>query len=808
MATLLGSLLISLGLESGSFKSGLTAAEKEFKAATRRFEATGKSMSDLGQKMSLAVTAPLVALGVQSVRAAMESQDAIAQVNSALKSMGDSAGRTSEQLQGLAGGLMKQSLFDDDEILRKVTANLLTFGNVAGAQFDRAQAAAVDLAARLGTDLQSATLMVGKALNDPAKGIAALSRAGIQFTAQQQDQIKAMVAAGDAAGAQKIMLGELEKQFGGAAKAARDANPLAVMQQSWAEFQEKIGGELLKVLPAVTSAITSVLEAFNTLSPGMQKAVIIGGGLAAAFGPILVVLGSVVTAIAPFIAGLSAAFAAGGVVGLAQGALAGLAAAFGPILAPLAAMAAAGYLIYQNWDKIAPVVMEFWGAIQAALGPPLQDMVTTVTSTLTELWNGPLGEALRGTIGLIGELIVWQAKAFGPVFIAMLKGALDVVGNVLGLIGDALKAVSRLLEGDWSGAWEAAKSMAIHAGQAINTMFAGLPAYVLGVMQRLVTGIGEWVSNRLAAIWQGALDKIEAVKKAFFGLYDAVVGHSYVPDMVDGIAAQMLRLDGVMVDKADAATTKTKAVFQQLAADLSPIMDRLFPEAAAINAYNSDLAKINAGENAGAITPDQAAETRKRLALENRPTDSAIGQIMAGPIDTSKIEEAQAKFMQAANDNANDTEAANVRIVKSFKDTATETIGALQNMASAIKGGGFLDILSSVVNFGLQLGSIGAFGKKIQTNINTAPKFAIGTNFAPGGTALVGERGPELVDLPRGSRVTPNSQIGGNTNVQVIPSPYFDVVVNGHIQRAAPAIVSASVSEMGDRMAKVRARSL
>ena len=34
---------------------------------------------------------------------------------------------------------MRKSLYDDDEILRKVTANLLTFGNVAGEQFDRAQ---------------------------------------------------------------------------------------------------------------------------------------------------------------------------------------------------------------------------------------------------------------------------------------------------------------------------------------------------------------------------------------------------------------------------------------------------------------------------------------------------------------------------------------------------------------------------------------------------------------------------------------------------------------------------------------------
>lgn len=37
----------------------------------------------------------------------------------------------------------------------------------------------------------------------------------------------------------------------------------------------------------------------------------------------------------------------------------------------------------------------------------------------------------------------------------------------------------------------------------------------------------------------------------------------------------------------------------------------------------------------------------------------------------------------------------------------------------------------------------------------TVPGFAVGTNFAPGGLALVGERGPDLVNLPRGSQVTP-----------------------------------------------------
>lgn len=109
-------------------------------------------------------------------------------------------------------------------ILKDVTANLLTSGNVAGPVFDRAQKAILDLSARLGGDLQSATLMVGKALNDPVKGLSALRRTGIQFTKQQEDQIKAMAAVGDTAGAHAIMLAELKKQFGGAAQAAAEAD--------------------------------------------------------------------------------------------------------------------------------------------------------------------------------------------------------------------------------------------------------------------------------------------------------------------------------------------------------------------------------------------------------------------------------------------------------------------------------------------------------------------------------------------------------------------------------------------------------
>lgn len=73
---------------------------------------------------------------------------------------------------------------------------------------------------------------------------------------------------------------------------------------------------------------------------------------------------------------------------------------------------------------------------------------------------------------------------------------------------------------------------------------------------------------------------------------------------------------------------------------------------------------------------------------------------------------------------------------------------------------------------GVAVGAVNALFGKIQDSVSKTPKFAMGTQNAPGGLALVGEQGPELVNLPKGSRVYPNpatnqmlNGMGSNVNV-------------------------------------------
>jgi hypothetical protein len=95
-------------------------------------------------------------------------------------------------MQAFAGDLQKVTTFGDEAIISS-QALLLTFTQVGEEAFPRAQKSILDVATAMGTDLKSATLQVGKALNDPIQGITALTRSGIQFSESQKAVIKQMV---------------------------------------------------------------------------------------------------------------------------------------------------------------------------------------------------------------------------------------------------------------------------------------------------------------------------------------------------------------------------------------------------------------------------------------------------------------------------------------------------------------------------------------------------------------------------------------------------------------------------------------
>jgi hypothetical protein len=149
----------------------------------------------------------------------------------------------------------------DDELIRANEAVLLTFKNLAksaetvGGPFDRATQALLDLAAA-GKDVTAVKL--GRALEDPIKGMTGLTRAGIIFTKQEQAQIKSLTEHNNLLGAQDIILKKIEQQVGGTASAT--ASSTEKMQARFENVLETLSGALLPAVDTLTDKFSKWLD--------------------------------------------------------------------------------------------------------------------------------------------------------------------------------------------------------------------------------------------------------------------------------------------------------------------------------------------------------------------------------------------------------------------------------------------------------------------------------------------------------------------------------------------------------------------
>jgi hypothetical protein len=206
-----------------------------------------------------------------------------------IKTTGGAAKISAAGVGALSDAIERKSGVDGD-LIQNGANLLLTFTNVRneagkGNQvFSRATGLLADMSVALGQDTKSSAIQLGKALNDPVKGVTALSKVGVSFTEGQKKQIKTLVDGGKTMQAQKVILKELSREFGGAA-AAQVSNS-DKMKVGYRTLQDTVGAQLLpvmdqfqgflasKVLPTLTDLATTkgpaVVAFFRRVGLGVQ----------------------------------------------------------------------------------------------------------------------------------------------------------------------------------------------------------------------------------------------------------------------------------------------------------------------------------------------------------------------------------------------------------------------------------------------------------------------------------------------------------------------------------------------------------
>jgi len=218
--------------------------------------------SSLGSVLGIGGAASIVTILNKMVRETIDAANEQAQLAAVLRSTGQAAGFAQEELNKMAEGMSRSSIFSSGEITNAQT-RLLSYTGIVGKQFPAAMQAVIDMSARMGMSLEQSAETIGRALDIPSQGLTALTRQGFRFTEAQKELVKELEATGRAAQAQDIILDALETSYGGAAEAARNTlgGALSNLTNQFNDlFELSDNGSFFTVM---INDLAIALEAFN-----------------------------------------------------------------------------------------------------------------------------------------------------------------------------------------------------------------------------------------------------------------------------------------------------------------------------------------------------------------------------------------------------------------------------------------------------------------------------------------------------------------------------------------------------------------
>lgn len=484
-----------------------TKAVKALDQVETKAGATGGKFSTMGKAVAGAVgTAAIIGFGKASFQAAQDAAVSTARLDSVFKSMGDSTGEASKAAQDYASSLSEQIGVEDDVIMAG-QAQLATFGAVSSEAartagiFDRATAAGADLAATGFGSIESNAVALGKALQDPTKGMTALGKSGVTFTKAQKEQIKALQESGDLLGAQKIVLGAVESQVQGTAAAT--ATSTDKMGVKFGELQETIGTQLMPVIEGLVGFFTQYMD-------------------------LLIPIGAAILAVVVAVKAWQAASMAAKV---AQEAWNVVQIIFNAIMSAnpimlvviaIAALVAAVILAYNKVGWFRDFVDKSWDAVVGAF-EALKDAAVKVFNWIKDNWPLLLA-VLTGPFGIAALAIArnWDSiKAAAETVWNWIKNTWSTItGLITGPIQDAADTASGIWDGIKSGAkavwdwfnstWQSLKDMIAKPIQAAADTIAGLISGVSSSVSSIVSAIKQPI-NAVIRAWNGLEFKIPRI---------------------------------------------------------------------------------------------------------------------------------------------------------------------------------------------------------------------------------------------------------------------------------------------------------
>lgn len=381
---------------------------------------------------------------------------------------------------------------------------------------------------------------------------------------------------------------------------------LTILKSQLEELAISFGEILMPAIRDIVSSVQEFVDKLNNMDDSTRETIIKIAALAAAVGPLLTVIGTLIAKVGTTLQGFEK-FGKGilalvghakngtGIFGKLSAAISGISAPMVAIAAVIAALVAAFVHLWNTneefrnnilavWDRIKNAFSEFAQGITDRLGE-LGINFEGITETISAVWNGfcevlaPVFEGAFGMVASILETLLDVMIGILDVFIGVITGDWEQAWTGIkeissgiweGICGifkevlDTLQGIADTVLGwfgtNWNAAWEGIKSVFEAAWNGITSFFSGVWEGIISIASSALEGIGNTISSAwdtITTLFTSAWDGITGIVATALDAVSATISNAW-----NMIADIFTTVWNVITDTVSAAWETIKNVVQ------------------------------------------------------------------------------------------------------------------------------------------------------------------------------------------------------------------------------------------------------
>ncbi len=395
---------------------------------------------------------------------------------------------------------------------------------------------------------------------------------------------------------------------------------LTILKSQLEELAISFGEMLMPAIRAIVSKIQAFVDKLNVMSESQRKAVLTIGLIIAALGPLLVILGTVISKVGVAMQGfvklatgvkkLGVAVKAGtGVFGKLGAALGGISAPVLAVIAVIAVLVAAFKHLWDTNEEFRNAITAIWNGIVSKIQAFCQGIVDRLNA---------LGFEFGSIVDVLKSLWDGLCQFLAPVFEAAFSVVSTVLGSVLNVITGLLDVFIGLFTGNWSQLWNGVKEIFSSVWDAITGLFDT----ALNLLKSLAEVVFGWFGTTWESVWTGIKSFFETIWNGIVAFFSGIWN-----SIVSVVTAQINAVKTVVTTVFNAIKTTASTIWNGIKTAISTVVDGIKSKVSsafesvkttATNLFNgikSTATSVWNGIKTAIVTPIEAARDKIRSAL-------------------------------------------------------------------------------------------------------------------------------------------------------------------------------------------------